>query len=495
MPRYRMAASLVLVLAPLIISGPPAAAQPPVGPHRLLTSASEAQRLIEAWNSQLPFIPGEVLVKFKIGTGSTSQSRALSVMRGPVDAAGMTWMGDILLAQTPGEPDAEAAAAALERQPEVEWARPNYVRQLHATPNDPSYSRQWNFEIINLPRAWDINPGGASEVIVAVLDTGVTTAPATYPFPLWTGSAIETVDVPVSVTPDIAPSRILPGRDFVFWSGPVLDFVGHGTHIAGTVLQETNNGYGLSGIAYRTRLMPLKVCYGYWEVQIVQSASGIPGFVDPRVTGNCPDTAVSEAIRYAADNGAHVISLSLGGPNASPITREALEYAIGKGVFVAISNGNQYERGNPVEYPAAYAPELEGVVSVGAVGRTARRAFYSSTGPHLELVGPGGDSREGGAAGTIYQVGLFSPDFAPTTVIRPRFDRYTEVPMQGTSMATPHAAGLAALLYSQGVRSPAAVEAMMRGLARDLGAAGRDDEYGDGLIDARAALRGLGLAR
>ena len=77
---------------------------------------------------------------------------------------------------------------------------------------------------------------------------------------LWTGKALERVDVPVATSPDIATSRILPGRDFVFWSGPVVDFVGHGTHIAGTVLQETNNAFGFSGIAYRARLMPLKVC-------------------------------------------------------------------------------------------------------------------------------------------------------------------------------------------------------------------------------------------
>ena len=164
----------------------------------------------------------------------------------------------------------------------MEWAQPNYLRSLHAAPNDPSYSRQWNLDLINMPRAWDINPGGTSDVIIAILDTGVTTVSTTLPMPLWTGTAIETVGVPVAIDPDIAASRILPGRDFVFWSGPVIDMVGHGTHLAGTALQETNNGFGLAGMAYRARLMPLKVCYGYWEIQFAQSAAGIPGFVDPR---------------------------------------------------------------------------------------------------------------------------------------------------------------------------------------------------------------------
>jgi serine protease len=252
---------------------------------------------------------------------------------------------------------------------------------------------------------------------------------------------------------------------------------------------------GVSGIAYRTRLLPLKACFGYWEIQITQSAMGIPGFVDPRQGGGCPDAAVSEAIRYAADNGAQVINLSLGGTQPSPITLEAMRYAVGRGVFIAISMGNRYEIGNPVEYPAAYAAELNGAVSVGAVGRSQRRAYYSSTGLHLELAAPGGDDRDGGLAGEVYQVGLAGEDFDPRSVIRPRFDRYLESPLQGTSVATPHVAGLAALLYSQGIRNPAAIEAAMRRFARDLGAAGPDTEYGDGLIDARAALRGLGLAR
>jgi len=440
-------------------------------------------------------VPGEVIVKFRSGGFGTSQSRALSVVRGAVDASAGKWVGDALLLPTPGEPDARLAAARLEQQPEVEWAQPNYLRALHAAPNDPSYSRQWNLDLINMPRAWDINPGGTSDVTIAILDTGVTTVSTTLPMPLWTGDVIETVGVPVAIDPDIAASRILPGRDFVFWSGPVIDMVGHGTHLAGTALQETNNGFGLAGMAYRARLMPLKVCYGYWEIQFAQSAAGIPGFVDPRMTGTCPDSAVSEAIRFAADNGANVINLSLGGPQQSPITREALQYAVTRGAFVAISNGNQFERGNAVEYPAAYAPEFGGVMSVGAVGPTLAKANYSSTGSHLEIAAPGGDVRFGGTAGQVFQVGLRASDFNAATVIEPRFDRYLEVPMQGTSIATPHVAGLAALLYAQGARNPAAVESGLRATARDLGAPGHDPEFGDGLIDARAAVRGLGLAR
>ena len=494
--RYQRRAVVMalLVMALGMASGRGSTAQQPGVAHALMMSRAQAERAIAAWNQDLPAMPGEVLVKFRPGTGGDAQSRAMSVVRGSADETESTWLGDVLLARTPGEPDAAVTAAALARQPEVEWAQPNYLRSVHAAPNDPGYARQWNFQMIEMPRAWDINPGGSADVVVAVIDTGVTTQTATHPFTLWTGSGFETVDVPVALDPDIAAARVLPGRDFVFWSGPVVDMVGHGTHLAGTVLQERNNGAGLAGMAYRARLMPLKACYGYWEIQFAQSAAGLPGYVDPSERGTCPDSAVSQAIRYAADNGAQVINLSLGGPSPSPITREALQYAVGRGVFVAISNGNQYERGNPVEYPAAYAPDLQGVVSVGAVSPRLTRAYYSSTGTHLELVAPGGDSRQGAAA-LIYQVGLLTSDFDAATVIRPRFDRYFEAPLQGTSVATPHVAGLAALLYAQGVRSPAALESAIRRTARDLGAAGRDDEFGDGLIDARAALRGLGIAR
>ena len=491
---HRLRISGVLAVAALAAGGLDGRAQSPSTPHNLLTPAA-ASRIVKAWNEHGRFVPGEVLVKFRDGVDTTAQSRTLSTLRGGINGGESVWVGDALLARTPFEPDAEAAAGALARQPEVEWAQPNYLRELHTIPNDPSYGRQWNLAMIDAPRAWDINPGGTSDVVVAVLDSGVTTTTTTFPMTLWTGKALERVGVPVATSPDIATSRILPGRDFVFWSGPVVDFIGHGTHIAGTVLQETNNAFGFSGIAYRARLMPLKVCYGYWEIQFLQSAAGVPDFVDPRETGSCPDSAVSEAIRYAANNGAQVISLSLGGPDPSPITREALQYAVSRGVFVAISNGNQYERGNPIEYPAADAKGLDGVVSVGAVGRTGRRSYYSSTGSHLEVVAPGGDTREGGVAAAIFQVGLLTSEFDPETIVTPRFDRYVDVPMQGTSMATPHVAGLAALLYSQGIHNPGAIEMAMRRFARDAGAPGRDDEYGDGIIDARAALRAFGLAR
>jgi serine protease len=134
-------------------------------------------------------------------------------------------------------------------------------------------------------------------------------------------------------------------------------------------------------------------------------------------------------------------------------------------------------------------------MAVGAVGRSNRRAFYSSTGAYVEIAAPGGDERDGGLAGLIYQATLFPPDSDPVTVTRPRFDRYALVAEQGTSSAAPHVAGVAALLYSQGITRGAAIEAALKRFAVDLGPAGRDNDFGFGLIDARASLRGLGAAR
>jgi serine protease len=452
-----------------------------------------AEAVVTAATRRLPYVPGEVLVKFRAGTDAGSRSRALSVLRTAPDEA--RWIGDVLLVRAASEAPV-ALAQVLERQPEVVWAQPNWIRRLHTVPTDPSYGlQQWNFEMIDLPRAWDVNPGANGNVIAAVIDTGVNSTTASYDFRLWTGNTFALVRIPFGANPDITAARIAPGVDFTeFWDGPPFDAVGHGTHVAGTVLQETNNALGFAGVAYKATLMPLRACFGYWEVQFILAELGIPEFA-PVDLGGCLDESVAEALRYAVDHGAKIINLSLGAPEESPMLLDALRYAVQRGAFVAISAGNSFEEGNPTEYPAFYAAQLDGAVAVGAVGRSRRRAFYSSTGSHVELVAPGGDSRDGGPAGLVYQTGLRESDFDPETVIRPRFDRYEEQPNQGTSMAAPHVAGVAALLYSQGLRQPAAIEAALKRFARDEGAPGRDNEYGVGLIDARAALLGLGVSR
>ena len=203
-----------------------------------------------------------------------------------------------------------------------------------------------------MPKAWDINPGANETMIVAIIDTGVTTTNTTRTVATWNGSAIQTITVAYAINPDLAASRLVSPMDFVTNMGTtVLDSDGHGTHVSSTVGEDTDNALLNAGIAYNARIMPLKVCTSYWDIQFAFSGSGGRGFV-PSTSGGCPTSAVALGIRYAADNGAKVINLSLGGSSPSTTEQDAINYAVGKGVFVAMAGGNEKLEGNPVHYPA-----------------------------------------------------------------------------------------------------------------------------------------------
>ena len=488
-----VAASALVVQSPRVLRAQTATW---VSPYPMLLTAERALGFVQAADRKLGYLPGEVLVKFKDGVSVAGEQRALAVLRSRPDVSKLRWVGDVALLRDPGEPDGRILAAALATQPEVDYAEPNYLYHLSTTPNDPSYaSRQWNFAAIDLPHAWDINPGATASTIVAVIDSGVTTVNQNILFKTWDGTVNRDVNVPFAINPDLQGGRLVSPRDFAFFDGsPVLDMVGHGTHVSSTIGEDTNNGIAEAGIAYKALIMPVKVCLGFWEIQFILSGSGYQGFA-PHDAGGCSNADVALGIRYAADMGAQVINISLGGSDPSTTLRNALIYAIGKGAFIAIANGNEFEDGNPVEYPAGDAQTLDGAMSVGAVGRSLKRSFYSNTGAQLEIVAPGGDSFDGGAAGVIWQSTISQSDLDSETVRFPRFDRYVEAGFQGSSMATPHVAGVAALIMSQGVTKPAAVEALIKRTAKDLGAAGRDNDYGYGLVEPRPALFGLGVAR
>src|SRR6185295_14351898 len=166
---------------------------------------------------------------------------------------------------------------------------------------------------------------------------------------------------------------------------------------------------------------------------------------------------------------------------------------------VAVAGGNEFPTNTPDRY-AEFAPQIDGMVAVGATGRDKLRATYSTAASYVELVAPGGDFTRGGAAGGIlqqtYDLDLVETFAGPVSRYRaPRFDAFAYYYFEGTSMSTPHVSGLAALLMDQGVTSPGAIEAILKQTATDLGPPGRDNEYGYGLIDPRSALRGMGLAK
>lgn len=464
-------------------------------PYPLILTPTRALALVEAANQGLDYVPGEVVIKFKDGVSATGQQRALAALRTRPAASELRWNGTVAVWSDPAERDARVLAAQLATQPEVAYAEPNFLFRHKLTPNDPSFSaRQWNMSAIDMPRAWDINPGATDKTIVAVIDTGITTVNRNIEFPTWDGRRTRTIAVPFAVNPDLSGARLLEGKDFAFWDGPVLDMQGHGTHVASTIGEEANNNLAAAGIAYQASILPVKVCFGFWEIQFALSAIGTEDFAPEGFEG-CDTVAMAEGIRYAVDNGARILNISLGGFRESITVREALTYAVQKGAFIAIAMGNEFEEGNPTSYPAANAKAIDGAMAVAAVGRSLKRAYYSNTGPHTEISAPGGDGRDGGGSGLVWQSTIDDEDFTPLEVLFPRFDRYALVAFQGTSMASPHVAGVAALIMSQGITKPAAIEAVIKGTAKDLGSPGRDDDFGEGLIQPRAALFGNGVAK
>ena len=441
-------------------------------------------------------VPGRVLVKFRSGLPTAAMTSAVTgALPGtPVRLRAGDAYTDFTYLDLPLDADVEAAARALAARPEVEYAEPDAIHQMELTPADPTFTRQWHLRAMNLERAWDINEG-ARDVVVAVIDSGLAMANDVLQFPRFFGGRLQIIDVPFARATDIVPTsaRLVAPYDFFYEDDIPYDMDGHGTHVTGTLAQLSNNESGV-GVAFNARIMPLKVCIGEWEVLFALAEDGVSELPPIFEGGVCFASDEARAVRYAADNGARVINLSLGGTTASTVAQSALQYAVSRGAFVTLSGGNRFEDRNTPGYPALYARDINGVMAVAAVGPDLNRAYYSNTGDYIEIAAPGGNTRQGGAAGRVWQQTYRSASIS-TNQFAPRFDVLEDDAYQGTSMAAPHVAGLAALLYSQGIQNPAAIESAIRQFARDRGAVGRDNEYGFGLVDARSTLRGLGIAR
>ncbi|MFE1746144.1 S8 family peptidase [Coleofasciculus sp. H7-2] len=319
---------------------------------------------------------------------------------------------------------------ALKKSPlakKTEYIEPNYVYKALEVPNDPEYSKQWNLRSINVESAWDETKGAG--MTVAVIDTGI------------------------SRVPDLKDTKFVQGYDFVNNRDEADDDNGHGTHVAGTVAQATNNGYGVAGIAYEASLMPLKVL----------SAEG---------GGTVAD--IAEAIKFAADNGADVINMSLGGGGESQVMQEAIDYAYNKGVVIVAAAGNSNE--NSASYPARY-PHVIGVSAIDSAGE---KAFYSSYGAGVDISAPGGAITGENPSGGILQETI---SYDENGKLIPTFAAF-----QGTSMASPHVAGVAALVKASGVTEPEEVLGVLKKSARVI----PDDAlnyFGAGHLDASAAVK------
>ena len=333
----------------------------------------------------------------------------------------------------------EAAALAVYRSSGlVEYAEQDAYVYAEAVPNDPLYPLQWHYRSIGLPAAWDVVTG--APVIVAVLDTGIR-----FDHPDIAGVAEGGYDF---VDDDRNPADPGCGKD--------IEMPSHGTFVAGVVAAVTGNGIGVAGVVWGgrsgVRIMPVRVLddcgWGTWA-------------------------PVAAGIVHAADNGAKVINMSLGGPLRTRTAEDAVNYAYGLGAVLVAATGN-YD--GPVLYPAAYP----NVIAVSATACNNSRASYSNYGPEVDLAAPGGDP-------LVDCDGDWRAELVWSTWWSPRHgNAYGRA--YGTSAAAPHVSGVAALLIARGIAGPEAIQDRLQRTALDLGPPGRDDFYGWGLVDAASAV-------
>lgn len=360
--------------------------------------------------------PDRFLVRFKDGTAAGTRS-AIHTLHGCRVVDCIPGINVQVMAVPRGK-NLDQMLEIYGRNPNVEFAEPDYVAHAALVPNDPYFKeRQKNLQAVGAPAAWR-HTTGSRAVTVAVLDTGV-----------------------MHAHQDLA-GRLLEGYDFINNTNRPGDGHGHGTAVAGVIGAATNNEKGIAGITWQGPVLPVKV--------LGRDASG-------------HYSVIARGIIYAADQGARVINLSLGGPHNSSTLKKAVDHALQRKAVVVAAAGNS---NGPVLYPAAYPH----VIAVAAVDEYDRRASYSNFGPEVSVAAPGNNIWSTTAGG----------------------DYRTH---SGTSFAAPMVAGLAGLILSlQPELGPDEVRRIIERSAVDLGEPGWDKYYGWGRIDMAATLAGLAPA-
>jgi hypothetical protein len=342
----------------------------------------------------------------------------------------------LALVESPGEGDLATAATDLIGRGLAEWAEPNYTFDLDLVPNDPYYAAVQAPYLgrLEMPAAWDLTVG-RPEIVIAILDTGVDMTHPDLSAGIWTNPG----EVPGNGVDDDRNGFVddVHGWNFPDNNNQIYDDYSHGTHVAGIAAARANNGIGIAGMAGKATIMPVDVF----------PSSGFGTYAD-----------LIQALVYATDNGARVINMSLGATSYSRGEEAAVDYAWAHGAVVVAAAGNSGRES--YHYPAAHPH----AIAVAATDPYDNLAGFSTWGDFVDLAAPG--------------VGVYS------TVPNNRYSR-----MSGTSMATPHVAGLAGLVLSLNANlTPDAVRALLEENADDLGAAGWDPHYGHGRINGRKAL-------
>ncbi|HID86348.1 MAG TPA: peptidase S8 [Anaerolineae bacterium] len=383
-----------------------------------------------------PYAPDRIVVKFKEGL-NPAQVAQLHASQGATVVDEIPQIGVQILSVPPGQ--VEAKIAAYQADPRVEYAEPDSIAQPAYEPDDPYYSdgTQWGPQKIYAPQAWDLSKGDSS-VVIAVVDWGVDLQHPDLATEMWTNPG-EIADNGVDDDGNGYVDDVY-GWDFANDDNDPQDDYGHGTHVGGIIAAATDNGVGIAGVAFDSRIMAVKVGDG--------------------ATGTARYSRIAKGIIYAADNGAKVINLSLGGYAYSSYLESAVNHAWDAGCVLVGAAGN--DNLSDLFYPAAY----ENVIGVSATDQNDAKASWSNYGSYISVAAPG--------------VSIYSTYWN---------DGSTYAHMSGTSMAAPHVAGLAALLFAQdGTRTNATVRSLIESSADDLGDAGWDPYYGYGRINAYQAL-------